>query len=154
MKRFLLGLVAAAVIAFGAGLNPASASTINVDPNPTDSFHVGNIFTSSSTYNDSYAFTLTHNADMTSSISSSNLTIGLGVFDPSNTLVSATGLLAGILYTLHVSGFTGSGFSGYGGTITFTQVAATPLPPALLLFATSLVGLGAFGYRRRGAPTA
>jgi hypothetical protein len=154
MKRILLGLMAAAVVAFGVGLTPASASTINVDPSPTDSFHVGNVFTSSTTYNDSYVFTLTHNADMTSSITAGNLTFGLGIFDPTNTLVSNNGLLAGILYTLHVAGFTGAGFSGYGGTITFTQVAATPLPPALLMFATSLVGLGAFGYRRRGAPTA
>jgi len=157
MQRFLLGLVAAALIALGAGPYPASASTINVNPNPTDGFHVGNFFASAGAFDDAYQFTLTKNADMTTSITSNNLVFGVGVFDPSNNLVSNSNLLAGILYTLHVAGFAGPG-GGYGGgptNILFTAVATTPIPPAMLLFATTLAGLGAFGYRRRNTlPTA
>jgi hypothetical protein len=148
MKRFLLGLVAAAVIAFGAGLTPASASTINVNPNPTDSFHVGNFFPGATSYDDTYQFTLTHDASATSSIVSGNLTFAVGVFDPSNNLASLAHLFANVLYTLHVSGFSGPA-GGYGGTINFTQVAATPIPSAGLLMLTMIGGVGFLGYRRK-----
>ena len=148
MKRFLFGLLAAAVIAFGAGLNPASASTINVDPSPTDSFHVGNFFPTAGSYDDTYVFTLTHDASLTSSITTGNLSLGLGVFDPSNNLASVAHLLANVIYTLHIGGFAGN-ISGYGGTITFTQVAATPIPPVGLLMLTMVGGVGFLGYRRK-----
>jgi hypothetical protein len=149
MKRVLFGLAAAALMTLGAGLSSASASTITVDPAPTDSFHVGNLFPSFGGFDDPYQFTLTHNADLTSSIASNNLVFAVAVVDASNNLVSLTNLVAGVLYTLHVAGFSGN-FGGYGGTVTFTAVAATtPIPPALLLFTTTLAGFGAFAYRRR-----
>jgi hypothetical protein len=54
--------------------------------------------------------------------------------------------------------FTLSFSSGSAGNFAWQFTAdalATPIPAALLLFVTGLVGLGAFGYRRRGmSPTA
>jgi len=158
MKRIFLALAAALAVFVGANFNSASAATIVVDPNPTDSFHVGGFFNNGGItgYTDSYVFQLTKNADLTSNtIMSGNLTFSVGVFDSTNTLVSFTNLLAGALYTLVVSGTTGAGFAGYDGDIIFTQAAVVPVPPALLLFATSLVGFGILSYRRRKmTPTA
>ncbi len=151
MKRFFLGLAAAVALLVGANLNSASAATIVVDPSPTDSFHVGGFFNNPGItgYSQSYAFELTQNASLTSNnITSGNLTFSIGVFNSSSVLVSLTNLAAGQLYTLVVSGVTGAGFAGYDGYVFFTQ-AAVPVPPALLLFATTLAGLGFVAYRRR-----
>jgi hypothetical protein len=147
MKRLFLGLLTAALVAFGAGLHPASASTINVDPSPTDHFNVGNAFPSGGGFDDTYVFTLTHNANLTDSIVVNNIVgFALQVLDPTNTVASFNNLLAGVQYTLHI---TGTALAGgiYAGQINFSAV--TPIPPSVLLFATALVGLGAFGYRRR-----
>jgi hypothetical protein len=40
---------------------------------------------------------------------------------------------------------------GYLFKVAATAVAATPIPPALLMFGTALAGLGAAGWRRRKA---
>ncbi|HVO04262.1 MAG TPA: hypothetical protein VMT54_18850, partial [Candidatus Cybelea sp.] len=157
MKRMIFGLLAATLLAFGAGLHPASASTILVDPSPTDSFHVGNWFPGGGAYDDQYQFTLTQSANLSlGNFQSDDLTLTVGVFYPFYTLVPNDNLQAGILYTLHVSGYAGTP-AAYGGTIFFTATgfsaatATTPIPPALLLFATTLAGLGAFAYRRNNA---
>jgi len=146
MKRLFLGLVAAAFVAFGAG-SQVSASTINVNPNPTDHFNVGNFFTAPGSFDDPYQFTLTHDSTVSDNLFTANITgFTLQLFDPSNNPVSfASDLVANVLYTLHVSGNASAG-GVYAGQINF---AATPVPPALLLFVTALAGLGAAGYRRR-----
>jgi hypothetical protein len=150
MKRLFLGLLTAALVAFGAG--QASASTINVDPNPTDHFNVGNSYPGGGAVNDSYQFTLSHAADLSDSITVNNISaFTLQLFDPSNAPVSlSSDLAANILYTLKI---TGTALAGgiYAGQVNFSAV---PVPPALLLFATALVGLGAVGYRRRGSTLA
>jgi hypothetical protein len=153
MKRIFLGMVAAAFVAFGVGLTPASASTINVTP--PDSFHVGNLFATAQGVNDTYQFMLSANADMTTvvgDLTTNNISLSLSIEDPSHNLVSFTNLLANVLYTLHVAGFSGN-LGAYGGDIHFAA-AVTPLPAGLLLFVTSLGGLGALGLRRRSLPTA
>jgi hypothetical protein len=153
MKRILFGLVAAAIVAFGLNLSSASASTINVTP--PDSFHVGNLFVAPQGFNDEYQFILSANADMTTvatDLAQSNIALSLAISDPSNNLVSFTNLLANVLYTLHVAGFAGN-LGAYGGDINFAA-AVTPIPASLLLFVSSLGGLGALGYRRRSLPTA
>ena len=149
MKRLFLGLLAAAFVAFGVGLHQASASTINVNPNPNDHFNVGNAFPGAGAFDDPYVFTLSHNATASDSIFTANITgFTLQLLDAGNNVVSlASQLFAGVQYTLHISGTSLAG-GIYAGKVNFAQ---TPVPPALLLFATALIGLGAAGYRRRSS---
>jgi hypothetical protein len=62
----------------------------------------------------------------------------------------------GHLYALVVTGFIDGAHTpftvSYTGTLTF-GVAATPIPPALLMFGTALVALGGIGRYRRKHPT-
>jgi hypothetical protein len=65
----------------------------------------------------------------------------------------ASALVAGTQYLLRV-GFGLCGCSGQYGGINLT-VATTPIPPALLLFMSALLGMGGIGWqRRRAAPAA
>jgi hypothetical protein len=155
MKRFFLGLVAAAALAFG-GLSTASASTINVNPSPTDSFDVSVFYGAAGVNDKVYEFTVSQTSNMTfTETLKGNLNYLLSIVDETNNVLlsSFDNLASGVLYGLHVTTFSGPGFSGLQGTANFTA-AVTPIPPALLLFATSLVGLGVVGYRRRNGTAA
>lgn len=68
--------------------------------------------------------------------------------DPPTATISAA-LLAGTQYLLRI-GFGLCGCSGQYGGITMT-VATTPIPPAMLLFVSALVGMGGVAWRRRQA---
>ena len=69
----------------------------------------------------------------------------LDLFTVSNPFVVAAGLAPGTgIYTLVVSGTTNPGFAaGYGMTI-----SAIPVPPALLLLVSGLMGAGFMGRRK------
>jgi len=66
---------------------------------------------------------------------------------PTSSIASA--LVAGTQYLLRV-GFGLCGCAGGYGGINYT-VATTPLPPALLLFISALLGMGGVAWRRRSA---
>jgi len=70
--------------------------------------------------------------------------------DPPTASISAA-LVAGTQYLLRV-GFGLCGCSGQFGGIQLT-VATTPIPPAVLMFLSSLFGIGALGWRHRKAAT-
>ena len=66
------------------------------------------------------------------------------ILQPSCQVLAGSGILAAGSYYLQISGI-GGGTSGYGGNL---AVAPIPIPGALALFATGLVGLGALGWRK------
>ena len=71
-------------------------------------------------------------------------------YDPDPPTASiASALVAGTQYLLRV-GFGICGCAGQYGGINLT-VAATPIPPALLLFMSALLGMGGVAWRRRSA---
>ena len=149
MKLGSLGFVAAVMLLIGAIGQPASASTIIVNPDPIDTFDVGKTKITAGGFDFSYAFTLLHAADLTYDIDSANITgLSVELRDSTNTLVSFTALAANAPYFFHVIGASlGSGL--FAGTVTLT---ATPVPPALLLFLTALGGMGFAAYRHRTHP--
>ena len=155
MKRFLQGLLVAGLIVLGLHTPSARASTITVNPNPTDSFNIGNTFSSPSLpVDDTYKFVLTKAATVDGIVNQYKTDLQFALFDDHNATVSfASTLHAGIDYVLHLTGNTTADPLGpylYGGKMTFTAaVAATPLPPTLLLFVSALGGLGCMGFRRR-----
>ncbi|HVZ01618.1 MAG TPA: hypothetical protein VHA35_19080 [Dongiaceae bacterium] len=68
--------------------------------------------------------------------------------------IPPTSLTAGTTYYLRLFGVsTTDAINAFSGVLT-TSVAATPIPPALLLFLTGLGGLGFTGWRRRKAALA
>jgi hypothetical protein len=66
--------------------------------------------------------------------------------DPPTVSISSA-LLAGTQYLLRI-GFGLCGCSGQYGGINLT-VATTPIPPAMMLFVSALLGLGGVGWQRR-----
>jgi|SRR5580765_499870 hypothetical protein len=66
------------------------------------------------------------------------------ILQPSCQVLAGAGLLEAGNYFLQISGI-GGGQSGYGGNLAVTQV---PIPGALALFASGLLGLGFFGKRK------
>jgi hypothetical protein len=116
-------------------------------------------------FSDEYLFTLQTASDVTLSLVTGGTQILLNIValssDDGTTLQSYTptvqtvgtaviysfaGLLTGKQYFLDLGGKYNGAFNQYGGQI---NVAATPIPPALLLFVTAIGGLGLVGYRRK-----
>jgi hypothetical protein len=161
MKRFIV-LFAAAFLTVAGLAHGAEAATYpqgtvtNGDAFPlTFSF-----FPTGGAVNDQFTFTLSStaaNADLVVSYGVFNLGAVVGLFDSSLNPVSSTlvtlapnvyeatfaNLVAGASYTLLFAGIANVG-GFYAGTAT-----VTPIPGALLLFASALGGLGFVGYRRR-----
>lgn len=67
------------------------------------------------------------------------------ILQPSCQVLAGAGLLEAGNYFLQISGI-GGGQSGYGGNLAVTQV---PIPGALALFASGIVGLGLLQKRRQ-----
>lgn len=160
MKRVLFGLAAAALLAVGAG-SSASANTQTLTLAPSDYVLITDQFPSGSGHfdgtnaNDQFDFTvdtagkISSNSVLLTSVSNFDIELFQGA-----THLSLTSLLtAGITYTLHISGDYIAP-AQYGGKVFVSAASTVPLPPALLLFATTLGGLGFISYRRRSAPTA
>ena len=153
MKKYIRLLFVLALIGAGFGTRAASASTILVDPSPTDSFHVGGFTPPNTTSDDVYTFTLTRPAVFSTAITLAATSSGwYSLLDNGVPHLSSL-LAANTTYVLHLflsAGFTDVGF--YGGTVDFTAVATTPLPPAILMFFTAIAGLTGLAWRR-GKPS-
>jgi hypothetical protein len=167
MKPSLKLLVAAFAVAGSASVTPAMATTLSdlTATNTTDYFG-SNI--SSTSFTDTYTFSLDVPASKPAILVSSSTINGLetvalslykGAVSPADLLLSGTytngridlgNLLASNadlatgLYTLLVSA-TSKGSGAYSGTVSISPV---PLPAAIVLFGSGLIGLGAFGRRR------
>jgi hypothetical protein len=168
MKKFLM-LIAVGVVAIALGQKPAAATTVDLhELSAGSSSSIGNSFSSTTSlksFSDEYLFTLQTASDVTLSLVTGGTQILLNIValssDDGTTLQSYTptvqtvgtaviysfaGLLTGKQYFLDLGGKYNGAFNQYGGQI---NVAATPIPPALLLFVTAIGGLGLVGYRRK-----
>jgi hypothetical protein len=162
-------LIAAGTFSMALWHTPASAATVDLGTlNAGTTKSIGNNFGNTSTlksFSDEYLFTLQTATNLTFSLITGGTQILLNVvalssddgttlesYTPSVTTIgSATiysyaGLLVGKQYFLDLAGKYRGLFNQYGGQI---AVAATPIPPALLLFVTAIGGLGFLGYRRK-----
>ena len=170
MKR-LLALVFASLLIVGLAGRPAAASTFDlgtIAPGDTTTGFVANFGTGIVSFEDTIKFSLAFIStslvgaiqDISfAGIDSVNFQLDLfNESDPATSLGTFTDLsgttlafsylnLAAGDYFFRVMGDTGPG----GNIYKYRFVAGTevPLPPALLLFATAVGGLGLVGYRRR-----
>jgi hypothetical protein len=155
MTRHLtaVALLVTGLLVLGIHAERATASTISVNPNPSDFFRIGNGFTISQAINDAYQFTLSKAANIGGQVTQIHVNADLALYDDHNVDVGFLNpLQAGVSYILRVTGSASNDFVGpyfYAGKITFTAVAATPLPASSLLLASALAGLGFVGMRRR-----
>jgi len=155
----LMTILAAVLLMAGATLAPARAATIVLDPAPTDTEGFFRLVGPSGS---NVTFTLTHNADVninllalgfggvnfslaacTNALCTTSTGVpgtptlnSLGAF-VSTAEFSYSALSAGTKYLLSITGVAGLVL----GSLT-AQVAATPIPAALLMFLTALGGLG------------
>ena len=132
-------------------------------------------------FQDHYSFSLTGPVDMSGlllavdvlpTLNIENLSVelfdgamaSLGIFAVPNgnsgvfqTLFSATSLATGA-YTFLVSGIIPTGFAGgqyvLQAELTQSSVSAVPLPPAMLLFVSALIGMFSLTQMRKRSPTA
>jgi hypothetical protein len=136
MKRLLLLLFAGLMVVGLAG-KPAGASTFDlgvITPGDHETGFVANFGTGIVSFEDTIKFSLT--AISTSLIGKIRDSLAFSYLN-----------LAAGDYFFRVMGDTGPTGNIY--KYRFTAGTEVPLPPALLLFATAVGGLGLFGYRRR-----
>jgi hypothetical protein len=171
MKKLMMVLVAS-VLAFGAAQS-ASATTYDLNtivPGTTVGIN-GSVGPGATSLNDTLNFSLASvqtalvgsftdlfhyvgNVDISSFsldlFSTGDPSTSLGHFaDPAGIAVAFSYLnLAAGDYLFHLTGGIASGANGGFYQYRF-EVSEVPLPPALLLFATALGGMGLLGYRRR-----
>ncbi|HEY4089534.1 MAG TPA: hypothetical protein VGM43_26590 [Bryobacteraceae bacterium] len=166
MKRFMM-ILAGAILAIGVAKMPAQAATYNLGTLPDNgaTFSVGGNFLPGH-----FSDTIKFNLASTSSISGfvqdvwvpflANLTnLSISIDGTALSLNPQTGgtYMGAVLASLDAGNhsFKISGLANglLGGAYLFkvAAVAATPIPPALLMFGTALAGLGAAGWRRRKA---
>ena len=170
MKRLLAFLFASVVVA-GLAAQPASASTFElgtIAPGDDTKGLVANFGTGISSFEDTIKFSLSFistslvgpiNDISFGGVDSANFQLDLfAQADPGSSLgsfsdLSGTALAFSYLnlaagdYFFRVIGSTGPLGNIY--KYRFTAGTEVPLPPALLLFATAVGGLGFVGYRRR-----
>jgi len=146
----------------------ASATTITINPDPIAFF--ADSAAPNATVSNAYEFSFTGTADggfgalalgiggLTTSIcgdascSTPAIASGTTVSGPFGLLSLSLGSftnLAGGTYFLVVSGLASFFGGGYFGALALNVTPAVPIPPALLLFATALGGLGATKFFRR-----
>lgn len=164
MKRLMMMLAAVLLMAGVAG-TPASAVPITLDPSPTD---IEGFFLQKGPADQQTAFTLTQNADVqinllalgfggvnfsllactditcatTSAVTGTPTLNALGF--ASTAEFSYAALSAGTTYLINITGVI-----GFVLGVISAQVAATPIPGALLMFLTALGGLGFMTKRRK-----
>jgi hypothetical protein len=182
MKRLLLSLIGAALLAVGGLTATASASTI-VNPIFTPQLKVGDhainpqidgagVYTAGHKFGSHTNFTDKLTFSITSATSLVLKVLTFGSIDlhftlkdgstnaiiqstsiGSGTLRGHSGTLVTELLSLNKVGtwvltLTGTACSCAGYVVALSS-AVTPVPPALLMFLTGLIGLGGFGWRRR-----
>jgi hypothetical protein len=172
MKKLMMLLVAS-VLAFGAAERPASATTYDlgtIDPGTTVGVN-GSLGPGAATFDDTLNFSLasvqsalagsfTDLDHIIGSVDISSFSLDLfGTTDPLTSLghfSDPTGVAVAFSYLNLAAGdyffhLTGGFESGSGGGFYRYRfdVSEVPIPPALLLFATALGGMGLLGYRRR-----
>jgi len=166
MKKLMMVLVAS-VLAFGVAQRPASATSYDlgtVSPGTTTGIN-GFVGPGAASFNDTLNFSLagvqttlvgsftdllgitSFNLDL---FSESDPTTSIQHFsDPSGVAVAFSYLnLAAGNYFFHLTGGVAAGANGGLYQYKF-EVSEVPIPPALLLFATALGGMGLLGFRRR-----
>lgn len=170
MKRLLMVLFAGLMVAGLAG-RPASASTFDlgvITPGDHEHGFVANFGTGIVSFNDTIKFSLTAiSTDLIGKIRDisfggvNSLNFQLDLFSqsaPTTTLGTFTDLTGTILpfsylnlaagdYFFRVMGDTGPKGDFY--KYRFTAGTEVPIPPALLLFATAIGGLGLVGFGKR-----
>lgn len=170
MKRLMM-VLCAGLLAFGLAGKPASASNFDLGtivPGDEKAGFVANFGTGISSFEDTIKFSLT--AISTSLIGKikdiafggvNSVNFQLDLFNELDTSTSLgtftdlTGTTLAFSYLDLAAGdyfFRVMGDTGPKGNIykyRFTASTDVPLPPAVLLFATALGGLGFIGYRRR-----
>lgn len=170
MKR-LLALLFACFVVVGLAGRPAAASTFDlgtIAPGDNTTGFVANFGTGIVSFEDTIKFSLSFiSTSLVGAINdisfggvdsanfqldlfnASDTSTSLGTFtDLSGTTLAFSYLnLAAGDYFFRVMGDTGPGGNIY--RYRFAAGTEVPLPPALLLLATALGGLGLFGYRRR-----
>jgi hypothetical protein len=185
MKRLLLSLVGAALIAVGGLTATASASTI-INPVFTttmgtkpgdvlipgqfngDEYSVGRKFNNHENFKDTISFSINSATNLVLKVLTWgsinwNLTLKDGATNAviqstgfgSGTLRGHSGTMVTELLSLNKAGnwvltLTGTACSCAGYVIAISG-AVTPIPPALVMFLTALIGLGGFGWLRRSA---
>ena len=172
MRRILLAIAILGAVFTAERASAATFPLGTLDPTPVDSAILGRQVAVGS-FEDIYSFSVSAAANTAATVvqlvfgSVLNIDrLGLALYEndtlPGSILVqppggtnpielSYSGLQTGITYFLVVTGI-GSGSSGglYSGAL---SVSAVPLPPALLLLGSALVGLAAVS-RRSKRPTA
>lgn len=166
MKKLMMLLVAS-VLALGVAQRPASATSYDlhaISPGTTAGIN-GFIGPGASSFDDTISFSLgsvqsalvgsftdlfaitSFDLDL---FSTSDPTTSLGHFsDPTGVSVAFSYLnLAAGNYFFHLTGGVAAGANAGIYQYKF-EVSEVPIPPALLLFATALGGMGLLGYRRR-----
>jgi hypothetical protein len=171
MKRLLVLLFASLVVVVGLAGRPAAASTFDlgtIAPGDDTKGLVANFGTGIVSFEDTIKFSLSFVStslvgairDISfGGIDSANFQLDLfNDADPATSLGTFTDLTGTTLpfsylnlaagdYFLRVIGDTGPGGNIY--KYRFAAGTEVPIPPALLLFATAVGGLGLIGYRRR-----
>jgi hypothetical protein len=186
MKRLLLSLIGAALIAVGLTAT-ASASTI-VNPIFNPQLHVGDhainpqidagVYTAGhkfgghTNFTDTISFSITSATNLVLKVLTwGNITVNATLKDVGTNAVLqsfsiGTGTLRGhsgtlvteLLSLTKITGtwvltLTGTACSCAGYVVALSS-AVTPIPAALVMFLTSLAGLGFFGWRRRSTGVA
>jgi len=175
MKRTLLACTALLALAVAA---PAHAATFNLGVNPTSATGDFSNDVGGGLFNDFYTFQLVGSPSYVTITSATNVyaqpsdfitnftgavyeTVGVPgggddilQFGPelataclqqaSCQILAGAGILDAGNYYLQIAGI-GGGTSGYGGNL---AVAPVPIPGALVLFASGLVGLGLLGKKK------
>jgi hypothetical protein len=163
MKRIIGALFAMALLFAAAPMASANTITITDPLTPTDDLEFGHKFNvHTDFFSDLYKFTVAQSSTLVLDFTlTGNLNFGVTLVGGGNTIqlgslnsmVSTTGeltvagLVAGTQYFLSIIGEACS-CSKYQFDM---SVAATPIPPAIIMFLTGLAGLGGFAWYRRSA---
>jgi hypothetical protein len=169
ITSWIMGVATGAVLLAGL-VTGANAAVIDLGERPVPSaINTGNI-TPTGAFSDDFRFNVSAATGVVASVAVNNgrgFAINPASFDVSlfengsdtGAVAERTGLLFTLThadlstaadYVLRVSG-TASGFGGnYGVLLNVGDVAEVPLPPAVWLFISAIVGLVSFARKRRG----
>lgn len=174
MRRSTIQLLLQAVACTIMMAGGAHASTVAVTPfGSTEELISGNVYATEQTHagaasvGDFYFFKISPAATLTTVLTmltdGAFSSLSLQWYDEDSALTSSISVVSGGMTTLDLTGsgeFTLGLFgtvvgdaddATYSFSLAVSEVAKTPLPPALILFASALAGLGLLGRRRQTA---